>query len=342
MDYMYLGKKSAEATHAPLTHLHLNSGMYYSGITNWAAAHEIIRKHNSLQIKDWRRMEEGLIFESATHTLEGNPMKSSGPLKEAFDSAIRRGDIQMQVLALSAQTQDAYNLGRISEFEKKLELVKYTLRSIDRESYVLDLASKINYYGLKALGCIRAGNLDKAFDSASIALQHITKTSPTMFFTFAGYSAVNEAFLLLLQWLYATQGIGAGVGHTYLEKIKQWTWAKPKSAQKIIARITTSLSCLQKFCELFTFAESRFHLYQGIFEHMLEKTERAQTAFRLSKETAQKRETIYDKYLLLFVCGNSTSSLYFDEETKAKYVTEAKEGFKKMEVNYEQILLMYQ
>jgi len=109
--------------------------------------------------------------------------------------------------ALSAQTQNAYSLGRISEFAMKLDQLKYTLSSIDKESYILDLSSSINYYGLKALGCIRTGNLAKSFDSASFALQQITKKSPTLFFTFPGYSAVTEAFILLLQWLRATQGI---------------------------------------------------------------------------------------------------------------------------------------
>jgi len=253
MDYMYLGTKAAEATHAPLTTLHLNSSMYYSGVGNWAQAHVSYQKaqERAKSVKDWRRMEESLIFESATYSLQGDTAKSAEGLKEALESAIRRGDIQMQVLALTAQTHDAYLFGNITDFLQKLDQVKYTLHSIDKESYILDMACKINFYGLKALGCVRTGHLAKAFEAASFALKNIIKASPTMFFNFMGYAAVAETFLLLLQWLYATQGMGSGASHAYLEKIKLWEWEKPATVTKMTAKMSKALGCLQKFCDFF-------------------------------------------------------------------------------------------
>jgi len=78
-------------------------------------------------------------------------------------------------------------------------------------------------------------------DTASFALKNIIKASPTMFFNFIGYTAVVEMFLLLLQWLYAAQGMGSRASHVYLEKIKEWGWEKP-----------ASVSCQLDFCHFCT------------------------------------------------------------------------------------------
>jgi len=306
---------------------------------NWTEAHGSYQRAqlSARLVKDWRRMEEAFIFESATYSLQGNISKSFEGLNEALESAVRRGDMQMQVLALTSQTYNAYLYGNIYRFLQKLDKVKDTLRSIDQESYILDMASKINYYGLKSLGCLREGHLAKAFDSASFSLKNITKASPTMFFNFTGYTAVVEVFLLLLQWLYATGGMGKGVSYSYLEK-KKWEWEKPATVAKVTAKINKALGCLQKFCDYFEFARARYLLLSGIFDLMLEKGEKAIPTFQEGIEAAKKFEMEYEVNLAYYVFGTSTAKL-FDENTKAKYLAEAKEWFKKMEVFHDQILI---
>eukprot|EP01124_Arcella_intermedia_P036552 TRINITY_DN9600_c0_g2_i1.p1 TRINITY_DN9600_c0_g2~~TRINITY_DN9600_c0_g2_i1.p1 ORF type:complete len:1556 (-),score=433.92 TRINITY_DN9600_c0_g2_i1:56-4492(-) len=343
IEFMKLGKSMAEMTHAPLTQLQLNSGMYYSGVGNWNLAHESYASAiaSAKVLKDFRRLEEAYIFDSVTFSIRGDSKKSSEGLKEAYDSSVRRGDIQMQILALIAKMYDDYIFGRREELLKKLELLKDSLGSIDKDSYILDMACKINYYSLKAICYVYKGILSKAFESAKTALNEISKTSPTMFINFVGYSIVPEVFLLILQWVQVTQNPNSTGNHAL--KTKDWNWEKsalssPKlpATAKLVAKVTKSLACLQKFCDVFEFARSRYFLLNGVYE--TEKVEKTYTYYQESIEAARKLDMDYDLYLAYYVFG---SKFLIEEGAKSKYLQDAKDGLVKMNVDYEQLLLKF-
>eukprot|EP01128_Nolandella_sp_AFSM9_P011149 TRINITY_DN7866_c0_g1_i1.p1 TRINITY_DN7866_c0_g1~~TRINITY_DN7866_c0_g1_i1.p1 ORF type:complete len:462 (-),score=94.68 TRINITY_DN7866_c0_g1_i1:27-1301(-) len=295
-ELLSLGQQSAEATASPLTQLNLNTGMFQSAKAMWsdAALSYSLAKKAAQPLDDWRSMEEAIIFESTSLSIQSKFYDSLRHLDLALDSADRRGDIQIQLMAILVIAWNELHRGNPVAFFEHMDQAKLTLSSVDTETYIMDMTSKINYYGLKSLSYLYNGELQKALQSAQATEVLIGKTYPTAFFTFMGYMAVSEVYLHLYHFTVSTKRTGF-----------QWSWDEALHSSKLHSLLSHSLGRLKKFGDIFLFAQARYHLLMYLFSlcDPKSKTERSQAAFDSTLSISNKYSTTYEQALAIYIRG---------------------------------------
>jgi hypothetical protein len=161
---------------------------------------------------DRRKYEEASVFLSFNHFLRGQYRKSLSVSGAALESARLRGDVQCQILALNCQVCCYLTLGNVQKAATKLDQIRVAInrnqaeRGVDlggskpvedkREATVQrhsqqtgDIASDMNFLGLKAMLALLKNELKDAYETALEAdtLLEDKSREPTAFFTFPAY-----------------------------------------------------------------------------------------------------------------------------------------------------------
>jgi class 3 adenylate cyclase/tetratricopeptide (TPR) repeat protein len=256
LEYMEQGKKLAQDKLDLVSNVLQMSGVYYCGRAKWKKTEkcflEAIDACN--RTGDRRRFEESNVFMAIALILQGHIKRSLIFSKTALQSARLRGDIQCQILALSAQTLCHITLGNIIKATGKLDQIRIALakdkdeKEQQGEKGSGDVSSNINYYSLMALISLQKSEPSNAWKYARMAdnLINDKTVEPSTFFTFPGYMGLPEVYLRLLL------------------QPKCWPELRLNQA-KLVRRINNSLKSLEDFCKVFSFGIPRLYLLQGLF-----------------------------------------------------------------------------
>lgn len=185
-------------------------------------------------VGDLRTWEEAHCMLSTVYFFKGDFQKSISLVRDALQSAKKRGDMQAEVLGICTQLRNLYEFNRKTKVQ---DLMISLRRAID--TYYTDASSNINYYGLLSLIKIRQREYDEAFKHLEYCSVDLMKErEPISWLSFIGYTAVAEGFTLL----------------TDPNVSKQWK-QKPQKFQNLVKNF---MSSFKRYSSVFAFALPRF------------------------------------------------------------------------------------
>jgi tetratricopeptide (TPR) repeat protein len=258
------------------------AGMIYSSRANWEKAQESFTTAiNAAQtVGDLRAFEESTIFLGTLQFLKGEVEKSVATTALALQSAVLRGDVQTQILALTEQARNYYTLGENIECLKALDEAQLALENDDIDGN--DVAAEINFYGLKALMVLKTNDLMECWHVAEEVFHVIEKAEPTAYYTFFGYAALVEVYVLLNQ------------NASFYSRV-------PK--QKVQARAEKILIALAKFSKVYPIALPRLNLWQGVMNYLNSKLSKAEKDWTKALEYAEHYQMKYEQALIYYHRG---------------------------------------
>jgi hypothetical protein len=175
-------------------------------------------------------------------------LQSIATTQEALDSAFRRGDAHMQILARNAQARNFFATGEFLQCILALEEVKRGIESSGENNLI---SEEINFWGLAGLIALRQKKIEQCWVNAETTFNLIShsKVQPTLGFNFFGFAWLVETYATFL------------TDPQYLDDGKI-----PLSRQKLNARAEKALGYLTRFAEVFPFAKPRMFLWKGVLK----------------------------------------------------------------------------
>jgi len=257
--------------------------MIYSSRGIWGRAEELFKEAITAAntVGDLRSFEESTIFLGTLQFLQGDVEESVKTTEIALKSAVLRGDIQTQLLALTEQTKNHYTLGDDDKCLKGLDEIQLALENVDGN----DVAAEINYHGLKALVYMKTEAWMDCWQVAEEVFHTIENAEPTAYYTYFGYAALVEVYILLAQ----NTAVHAKI---------------PR--QRIQVKAEKTLIALAKFAKVFPIAMPRFYLWQGVSNWLNGKVSKAEKDWLKAIEYSENFGMKYEHAFILYQRGTFT------------------------------------
>lgn len=265
-------------------------GLYYTGVSNWRRSEECFEKciKAAGEVGNARRLEECYIHHSTVQFLQGKIRESLLTNDMAVESARKRGDVQSQILAFISQARNQVALGQMQTATQTLDAIETFVGKSD--GYKLDVASEIIYHALMSLIYLHQKDYELSYKTAETVLTFLDACEPTAAFTFSGYMLIPEVFIT-----------------TALLLNKPNSTLKLRAPLKVVtSKAERAIAHLAKFAKIFTFAEPRLYLWQGVMEQINGKSDRAIAKWRQSLQMSRGLGMLYDEGLALLRIGKCT------------------------------------
>lgn len=250
------------------------AGLYNCGICRWAEAEEQFEQAAGL----FGRLELRHSWAECTCLLgkvcyyQGKFHQSQQYYANVFSAALYHGDLAAQHWALVGQAECALRLG-----QPALEQVRTWLdRANGLPANYPEYTQQIRLYGVLALVHLHQGNESLAQQAAQTGAQYIERSGFTTFWAIEGYAGVAETFLTL--WENQLTG-GRAAAETGLLH---------KSARQ-------ACRALHQFARTYPLARPRAWHYQGWYDWLAGRADRAYTAWGRSLADAGRLGMPYEQ-----------------------------------------------
>jgi tetratricopeptide (TPR) repeat protein len=148
------------------------------------------------KIGDPRLCEETLLAAGRISLCTGQFERALEHFREAYESTLRSGDVQLRLGAIILRADAFVRLGRERDALGLYDEVLADLAGVDQLS---DRSSWAGALSMQALARLRTGERDGAYESASRALSFLAASQPVADWIQHGTAAVAEVLLTLLE-----------------------------------------------------------------------------------------------------------------------------------------------
>jgi tetratricopeptide (TPR) repeat protein len=216
------------------------------------------------------------------------------------ESALIAGDIQFAHSILKTLLEDArqrrnplqvcWGLFGVAAIYNRTGNEVTAIPMLKEELQILEelpnLASSINTYGQLALAHLRLGRFDEALMYADKVIDLAGKKSPTVYSMDIGFAAAAEVYFVL--WEKALQNSSRGLD---------------EAQHRLYAR--KALGLVRAFRNVFPIGQAYACYYQGWYEELTGRSQRAVRSWRRGLEAARKFKLLYEEGLLRVRLGSS-------------------------------------
>lgn len=257
--YIQLGLKMAHLVAHPfsLAWVLELSGVYYCGVGRFREMEGNVNRAAEIfqRLGDLRRWEECLIVLASGSTLCADFERSTESCRRMYESAQKRGDVQVQRWGLSGMAENRLHLGRLEEAVALCE------EALALPVEIADYTTDLGCYGVLAAARLRLGQGEAALAAADLAGKMLKQMSPTSYTSLAGYAGVAEVYISL--WGRSQEG------DTHLEEKARWACA-----------------ALGRFARVFPVAQPRSYLLRGTLKQLEGRPRQARAAWQKGLATA--------------------------------------------------------
>ena len=249
--------------------------VYAIGIGDWQTTQKAldIASATAKQLQNHRQLEECLLIQATAAQYQGQFQQALDCWISIGQTALRRGDAQVQSWAVIAGAENLLHLNRPKEAETMLSQLESLLsQRAGRES-----TGDVSREGFLAQYFLHRGEYEKALKHANQTAEIIDRSSPTSFVLLEGYAGMTETFLTLWE-----RHDELGVGE------KSVLWDAGKKA----------CTAFQKYASVFPIIQPRNYLWQGMLKWLQGNPNRAEKYWRQGLELAQQLQMPYDTALL--------------------------------------------
>ena len=218
---------------------------------------------------------------------------------EVLERAANRKDVIPQVWSHTLRAEIILRQSKPGTLDQAIDGFEKSLKLLEQN---IDLASDIRASGALALAYWRNNNPARALDLAA-ATSKKTNANPTAPYSIEGYAGVAEVFLSAWEQGDANQR---------------------KAAQK-------ACKAMAKFAGVFPLGQPRLKLYQGWFDYLDGKMDKAKTNWDAALAEAESLKMPYEQARALLFLGK----YILTAEAKAEALNKALSLFDKLEVQYE-------
>jgi len=265
------------------------AALYFINQSKWDEAELHLQKAIELAktVGNLKCVEESSVFLGGIYYFKGDLAKSTHATQQAMESS-SRGDAQVQMLATNAQARNFYAVGDFAKCLGCLKDVKIAFDSVGKETH--DTSAEINFYALNGLMYLRRKELQQTWIFAETVFNILSRLEPTAFFTFMGYFILPEIYIRLL----------------HEQRLKESEFSVNKG--EVIKRAEKAVLLLQKFAQVFAFAQPRLHLWQGALRYLTGKVSKAEQEWAQAISVAKSLGLEYEQAFVMFMKGVITKN----------------------------------
>ncbi|NUM47344.1 MAG: AAA family ATPase [Anaerolineales bacterium] len=249
--------------------------VYWMGLAEWDQVRKLLEKAVDMfrRLGDSSRLGSTLILTADLHYLQGNYSAALPLCKEVHLLGRRNGSPQQQAWGLGSQAEVIIRQGHPHHAGEAARLIEEALTLLTSNP---DLTEETRNHGTLAIARLRQGEYQLAFEAAVQAGKLIAKTAtPTLFSVFEGYAAPPAVFLSLWQYGEYLSTLPSG--------IKPITF-RLEDCQKGAAN---ALKSLHQYARIFPIGQPRAALWQGAYEWLTGKAQKAFPTWEKGLKTAQ-------------------------------------------------------
>jgi hypothetical protein len=234
------------------------------------------------RLGDQRRCEESLTLVPMVQYYQGAFARSAALFSRSYASTRRSDDPQLHRLRLIGHGMAAFRLGQMDTTVGLLEAAA----ALPTTSEPMDRAAEIPHYGLLAVVHLRSGADQLAVQAAETAAQRIAQSRPTLNTFFEGCASVAEVYLALWE---ANNG-------------------QPPAEPTLLAqRARRACHDLRQYAHVFPIGQPRAWLWQGLYEWLAGKPDKARKAWHKSLAAAEPLAMLYEQGLAHYAIGRHAS-----------------------------------
>jgi tetratricopeptide (TPR) repeat protein len=278
---------------------------YKAGVGDWEEALGFQERvvEISEQLGDQRRREDGMGNQFALNYFQGNFDTSLQYSEELVRISRTRGADLSLAYGLQGKAYVLLHQGQFDEAMASLEELR-TLMTED--SKIKEEALLMEMYGLFSVTHLRRSETQSALEMAEKSLELTTKGTPSNYSSYTAYFGPAYVYLTLWEEDYQLQDI-----------------------EKLAHKANKSM---KKYAGIFPIGEPRALLYEGWYDWLSGKHDRAVTKWDKSLASAIKLEMVYDQGLAYLEIGR-----HLPESNPDRYVylTKASEIFKDIGAAYD-------
>ncbi|GAB4580779.1 MAG: adenylate/guanylate cyclase domain-containing protein [Anaerolineales bacterium] len=285
----------------PLAYVNLIISLYSLGTGAWDQVHVAIEDAIRLyrELGDQRRLGEALSLKAIRLHFLGQFHASNQVYQELNRMGENSGDIQQITWGLDGQ---ATNLLRLGKLKDALALLEKTQPLFEKSN---DRAEETVYYGTLAVLRLYIGDPAAARLAADKALTLGTGDSP-VYSALEGYAGTVETYLTL--------------------------WENNPTAQNSLAsQALQALKALQGHASRFPFGHPRALIWQGMYEWLTERQDKAFRSWKKAIEASQKMNLPYEEGLAHYQISRHTAK---NDPVYREHLAKAREIFHALEVRY--------
>ena len=254
----------------------LTVAFYKAGAGEWEEAAQFQERlvEISEQLGDQRRREDGIGAQFTLNYFKGNFDTSSQYSDELVRiSRVRGADLS---LAYGLQGQ-AYVLLHQGQFDIAMAKLEELRTMMLEDSKIKEEGLLIEMYGLLSIAYLRRSETQYALEMAEKALNLTAKGAPSNFSSFTAYFGPANVYLTL--------------------------WEEDYQLQDIDKLALKANKCLKKYAGIFLIGEPRYLLYEGWYNWLSGKHDKAVIKWDKSLASAIKLDMVYDQGLAYLEIG---------------------------------------
>ncbi len=261
-------------------------GIFSVGVGRWTAAIEAEEQAADInkRIGRLRWKEESLGTLAQALHICGQYSQSKKLYQELLVSGQERGDLQTQVWALAGQVETGLRLGGNKHLDEVINSLERA-QSLLAEYRHRNRPDEIQIVSLVAHARLRRNEWELARKAADMVADLIAADwPPSTFYTFEAYSGLPVIYI--------------GLWQAQLES--QYKPAEPGSIKKLSSKACRSL---HGYSRVFPIAKPRAYLWQGTFEWLAGKSDKAYKEWQKGLDYAERFGMQYDKGLAHYEIG---------------------------------------
>ena len=280
------------------------TSVYKITVGKWDEVRAMAGKAKAIceEVGDYRQWGDSTVVLAESALISGDIQYGLNIQKVLLEDARRRRNPLQQGWGLFGVAANNIRLGNEAIAIPMLEEALQILEEIP------NLASSINTNGQLALAHLRLGQSEQALAYASRVLELVGDLSPTVYSMGIGFAAVAEVYFEL--WERALQNPNRGLDPNHYKS----------SAEQAI-------KLLRAFQKVFPIGQPPAHYYQGWYEWLTGKPQKAVQSWRKGLEAAHKFRMLYEEGLIRVRLG---SSLPEDPNTRQEHFARAIQIFEQM------------
>jgi tetratricopeptide (TPR) repeat protein len=254
----------------------LTVAFYKTGVGDWEAATNYQNRvvEISEQLGDQRRREDGLSNLFVISYLQGKFETSLNYSEEVVRISRSRGADLSLGYGLQGQAYVGLHQGKFNEAKTYLGELRDLMTG---DSKIKEEGLLIEMYGLLSVLYLRRSEPELALETAESTLEHTGKGAPSNYSSFTAYAGPANVYLTL--------------------------WEDGHPRQDIDRLALKANKSLKKYAGIFPIGEPRYLLYEGWYDWLSGKHDKAVAKWDKSLASAIKLEMVYDQGLAYLEIG---------------------------------------